>query len=84
MGIPQYTFQARWKEQLVCCAGAQQFVLEFPMGIPTIYLPTKSRWRTVAPAWASDHWDYLYDQLGRWCKAEDVQLVVDETAQVDV
>jgi hypothetical protein len=84
MEIQNYRFQAKWKEELVCSTNGKQFVLEFPMGTPTVYLPTKSRWSAISPAWASNHWDDLYDQLSTWCEANDVQLTVSETARVDV
>jgi hypothetical protein len=37
---PLYHFQAKWKEELICRLGEQEFILEFPMGVPTVYCPT--------------------------------------------
>lgn len=80
--MPEFLFQPKWKEELICSADGQQFILEFPMGSPTVYLPTKESWQAKAPQWASPHWTELFDQLSSWSKANNVQLVVDETAQV--
>jgi hypothetical protein len=76
------SFHPRWKEELVCRCTGGSFVLEFTMGVPTVYLPNKKRWAEVAPRWAVNSWDALHDKLRLWCEQNGIQLVVDETSGV--
>ena len=77
-----FTFQPRWKEELVCSCSRGSFVLEMPMGIATVYLPTAERWPAVAPAWAKEDWTVVHRELAAWCRRERIPLRVDATAQV--
>lgn len=77
-----YNFQARWKEELVCSTPAKSFVLKFPMGNPTVYFPNECRWKEVGPSWATEDWPALHEQLRAWCKKNNVELMIDETAKV--
>jgi hypothetical protein len=58
------------------------FILEMPMGVLSVSLPTQSSWERKAPAWAKDHWQTIYEQLEKWCKENKVQFFVEETAVV--
>jgi len=77
-----YTFQPRWKEELVCTCKQGSFVLELTMGQLTVYLPTEEDWQKRAPAWAKDHWPQLHSQLKSWCAGSNIPLVVMEGAQI--
>lgn len=77
-----YTFQPRWKEELVCTCPFGSLVLDMPMGIVSVYVPTEARWRTVAPVWAIEHWPALHAQLRDWCAQNDIPLHVDASAFV--
>jgi hypothetical protein len=77
-----FTFQPRWKEELVCTGPAGTFVLELPMGILSAYLPTEAAWTRTAPPWARDLWPILHAELAAWCGANNAQLIIDDTAGV--
>lgn len=77
-----FQFQPRWKEELVVTGPGGSFVLELPMGVLSVYLPTEAIWRTKAPAWAADLWPVLRSELGEWCRANEAQLLIDGTANV--
>jgi hypothetical protein len=77
-----FTFQPRWKEELVCSSASGTFVLEFPMGVPTVYLPDENRWKEVAPSWAVEHWPALNSQLKSWCDQNKIEFMIDRTANV--
>jgi hypothetical protein len=77
-----YTFKGKWKEELICSCELGEFGLEFPMGIPTVYLPTESQWQKIAPVWAQNDWQNLHLQLQTWCKDGGFALQIDETAIV--
>lgn len=80
MGI--FTFQPRWKEELVCTGPGGTFVLELPMGTLSAYLPTEATWTRTAPAWARDLWPTLHAELTTWSVANNAQLIIDDTAGV--
>ena len=77
-----FTFQPRWKEELVCTGPGGRFVLELPMGILSAYLPTEAGWTRTAPSWARDLWPILHAELAAWCLVNNAQLIIDDTAGV--
>ena len=77
-----FTFQPCWKEELVCSCSRGAFVLEMPMGVATVYLPTAERWPAVAPGWAKEDWTVVHRELAVWCRGEQIPLHVDATARV--
>ena len=77
-----FTFQPRWKEELVCTCASGCFVLELPMGILSAYLPTEEAWKRKAPEWARDLWPQLKTELEAWCGANNARFFIDETATV--
>lgn len=77
-----FRFQPRWKEELVVSAAGGSFVLEFPMGIPSAYLPTEEEWQRRAPAWAAGQWQHLHAELAQWCHEHGFGFVIEPTAQV--
>ena len=77
-----FTFQPRWKEELVCTGPGGSFVLELPMGILSAYLPTEEAWKRKAPAWACDLWPELKTELEAWCRANHDQFYIDASAAV--
>lgn len=77
-----FTFQARWKEELVCTGPGGTFVLELPMGVLSAYLPTEEAWKQNAPIWARDLWPTLQSELEQWCASNKAQLIIDSTAGV--
>jgi hypothetical protein len=79
-----FTFQPQWKEELVCTCPLGQFILEMPMGIPSVYLPSESAWQDHAPDWAKPYWKVLREQLAAWCAKCDYPLYENHAAQVFV
>ncbi|CAG9237494.1 hypothetical protein BCAR13_810002 [Paraburkholderia caribensis] len=77
-----WTFRTRWKEELVCSSSIGGLILEMPMGVPSIYLPTEAAWQASAPEWARPYWDSIHTQLKSWCALHSFPLVVDGTASV--
>jgi hypothetical protein len=77
-----FTFQSRWKEELVCSCPLGKLVLEMPMGVPSVYMPTEQVWKDSAPAWASPYWQALHAQLAKWCTDHGFPLYVDGSATV--
>jgi hypothetical protein len=75
----QFEFKAQWKEELVCSCAFGSFVLDMPMGVVSVYLPTKEHWKEVAPTWALELWDALYQQLQEWCETGKIPLHLDAT-----
>jgi hypothetical protein len=78
MGKIQFIFQPRWKEQLVCQCELGQIILDMPMGIVSVYVPTKDAWLEVAPIWAVPLWDSFFEQLTAWCDSQKIPLHVDD------
>lgn len=80
---PVLSLLPRWKEELVVTGpGGEQLILDFAMGIPTVYLPTEEAWARKAPAWAAGVWPQLRRELDPWCTFNNAALVVSETAGV--
>jgi hypothetical protein len=75
----QFKFEPKWKEELVCSCALGSFVLDMPMGVVSVYLPTKEHWKEVAPHWALELWDALYQQLHDWCETQKIPLHLDPT-----
>jgi hypothetical protein len=73
----QFSFQPRWKEELVCQCELGQIVLDMPMGTVSVYVPTRDAWKTVAPVWAAPFWESFYEQLGAWCDTQKIPLHLD-------
>ena len=82
MSSSVFTFQPRWREELVCTAPSGSFVLELTMGVPGAYLPTEGAWRRKAPEWARDLWPTLKIELEACCQANHAKFVIDENAFV--
>lgn len=76
------TFAPRWKEELVCTMDGRQFVIEFSMGSPHVYLPGKGTWEQAAPDWARDQWERVHRDLSIWCRGQGAPLSVDDRAWV--
>ena len=76
------TIRVQWKEELLWedAAGTLQF--EFPMGIPTVYFPTRERWTKLAPAFAQGRYDEVRADVEAWCERDGVPIVCDDTAGV--
>ena len=82
MSAPKYQFNVRWKEELVCSCPEGALVLDFTMGVPTVYFPSEEIWQQRAPAWAKDKRVEILDELTEWCRSEKVPLIVDDTGSV--
>lgn len=79
-----FSFQSRWKEELVCICRLGKLVLEMPMGVPSVYIPSEQAWQDSAPAWAVPYWQALHLQLAKWCADQGIPLHVDKSASVFV
>lgn len=75
----EFEFKPMWKEELVCTCALGSFVLDMPMGVISVYLPTKEHWKEVAPALALELWDALSQQLKEWCEKQKIPLHLDAT-----
>jgi hypothetical protein len=75
----QFVFRPKWKEELVCSCALGTFVLDMPMGVISVYLPTEEHWKEVAPPWALELWSTLYQQLHAWCETQKIPLQLDAT-----
>jgi hypothetical protein len=80
----QFEFKPKWKEQLVCSCALGSFVLDMPMGVVSVYLPTEEHWQEVAPAWAMKLWGTLFQQLHEWCGKQNIPLHLDATGYAGV
>ena len=76
-----YKFFPKWKEELICQCADGTFILDYDMGSPTVYLPAKNKWATVAPDWSLEQWDTIYAQLTDWCSQNNVTLAIDLYAE---
>ena len=79
---PIFTFQPRWKEELVVTSKNGSFILDLSMGILSAYLPTQNVWHEKAPIWAKDSWPELKQELEAWCKENNAKFIIDATAIV--
>lgn len=77
-----FSFQARWKEELIVTTSDGAFMLELVGRPPIAYLPSETVWRNRAPGWAKDLWPHLHAELQAWCVGNNVELAVNETARV--
>jgi hypothetical protein len=77
-----FTFQPRWKEELVCTCSLGSFILELPMGSLSAYLPPEDTWQAKAPLWAQSLWSKLREELQEWCTENHAEFVLYEFADV--
>ncbi|MBI5261041.1 MAG: hypothetical protein HY852_04395 [Bradyrhizobium sp.] len=77
-----FSFNPRWKEELVCSGGGGRFIIEFYMGKPSACLPSEQAWHNKAPEWARDLWPVLRDELEAWCVENKAGFAIDERALV--
>ena len=77
-----FQFQPKWKEELACSHALGKFVLEMPMGVPSVSLPTEQAWLVRGPEWAKPLWSQLHTELSAWCVANGIPLYVEEHAHV--
>ncbi len=82
MAAKTFTFQPRWKEELVVTTERGAFVLELTMGVPHVFLPTEDEWRRRAPYWAAGLWPVLQFELRDWCRQHDVRFEIEPSADV--
>ncbi len=80
--VPTFNFGPRWKEEIVCSCALGSFILEMPMGITSVYLPTEEAWQKRAPEWARPYYEALREQLKAYCREHKYPLYIDETAAV--
>ena len=81
--VTKFTFQPRWKEELVVSCTDGGFVLEHPMGISTVILPAQEVWVGSAPGWAIKAYPTLKQELSEWCLSHGVVLEVNPTPVVE-
>lgn len=55
-------FQTQWKEGLHSTMDGHSCAVEFTMGIPTVYFPTRSRWEARALDWARGQWERVHNR----------------------
>ena len=72
--VTTFTFQTRWKEELVCTGPGGAFILDFTMGVEAAWLPTEEVWKQEAPEWAKALWSTLRTELEQWCAAHKCEF----------
>ncbi|PBJ81601.1 hypothetical protein CMZ84_15550 [Lysobacteraceae bacterium NML93-0399] len=77
-----FQFQPRWKEELVCSYAGGSFVLDMPMGITSVYMPTQAAWPAHAPPGLADKWSLLHEELSAWCASNSIPLYVTDPPYV--
>jgi hypothetical protein len=75
-------FSPQWKEMLICTMDGHEFVLEFTMGISTVYLPPLESWERTAPGWARGQWERVRADLTEWCSKQKIPLVIEPQSSV--
>ena len=78
----KFKFQSRWKEELIVVGKGGEFILEHPMGILSVYLPSENVWKNKSLEWAKNYYCELSKELEQWCIDNKVKFVIDETAGV--
>ena len=81
--VTKFTFQPRWKEELVVGCTDGKFVLEHPMGVSTVILPAQDVWVGSAPDWAINEYPTLKQELSEWCMSHGVVLEVNSTSVIE-
>ncbi len=79
---PIFTFEPRWKEELVCSCPLGSLLLSMPMGVVSVRLPSEESWSSSAPEWAKPHWQSFRRQLREWCDQQGVPLSYTENPVV--
>ena len=82
--MSKFKFQPRWKEELVVTGDGGQFILELPMGILSAYLPTAEAWNAKSPEWARSQYFDLKQELEEWCRENNAEFYIVETAGVGI
>jgi hypothetical protein len=78
-----FTYQPKWKEELVGTYGANSFTVEITMGKLHVFFPQEDTWEESAPAWAKGKWPQARDQAQTWAQSEDIPFTVDQAAWVE-
>ena len=78
--MKHFRFMPQWKEELVCECSGGSFILEAPMGIFSVYLPTEPSWQRQAPDWARPLWPRLRAELEDWCGRDHAKFYIEESA----
>lgn len=77
-----FSFQPRWKEELVVTGSGGAFVLDLPMGVLSVHLPLETTWQEQAPEWARSLWSVLKEELEEWCLEHDADFYISASAGV--
>ena len=78
----KFTYQPKWKEELVGSYGEHKFIVELTMGKLGVYFPEEAKWESAAPAWAKGKWSEARDETIAWCEAQRIPFVIDQAAWV--
>jgi hypothetical protein len=80
----RYTFEPRWKDELICGGAKGKFVLDFKMdgGAGPVYFPNEEAWEESCPAWAKGEWGVVKEQLVEWCREKKVKIKEDGLFEV--
>jgi hypothetical protein len=79
----KFTYQPKWKEELVGTYGENKFTVEITMGELHVYFPFESTWENNAPGWAKGKWLMAKEQAEDWARSQEIPLTVDQAAWVD-
>ena len=72
-------FTPKWKELMLCEYKNHNFVLDFPMGIPTLYLPISEQWNLIAPDWAKKIYSQLEIEAIKYCKNNKISFMQEKS-----
>ena len=79
----KFTYQSKWKEELVGSYGEHKFIVELTIGKLEVYFPEETKWESVAPTWAKGKWAEVRDDARDWCESQSIPFVIDQAAWVN-
>ena len=79
----KFSYEPKWKEELIGTCGENSFAVEITMGKSHVYFPLESTWEQKAPAWAKGKWREAREQAEAWAQSHDIPFSVDEAAGVE-
>ena len=80
----KFSFQPKWKEELVCSTPWAIFTVELTMGVLHVYFPDEAKWKKALPEHLHAKWGEVVQELERWCKKESIPLSLVPDAWIEL
>lgn len=77
---PGFSFNPRWKEELVCETPWATFVVEITMGKLHVYFPDEQKWMRITAGELQGHWHDIIGELKQWGAAQGIPVSFDSEA----